>query len=267
MGVYVVTGGSGGIGGKTVEILRSQGHETINVDLKGGDINANIATKEGRQNVIDKIHERHPEGIDGLICVAGVAGTCGDMMLMFSLNYFGVTSLAYGIYDLLKKKGGSCVVIVSNTISQGGVHMDLCDMLNYACNQDRNEARILSILEQYDGSNMTMAQGLYATTKYALARWVRRISASWGANGVRINAVAPGNVRTPLTAAMGDRATAALAGLPIPINYQTGDQLLDPVDIANVLVFLVSPAAHGVNGNIMFVDGGTDALLNSEKVY
>ena len=70
---------------------------------------------------------------------------------------------------------------------------------------------------------------------------------------MRINAVAPGNVRTPLTAAMGDRATAALAGLPIPINYQTGDQLLDPVDIANVLVFLVSPAAHGVNGNIMFV--------------
>ena len=171
MGVYVVTGGSGGIGGKTVEILRSQGHETINVDLKGGDINANIATKEGRQDVIDKIHELHPEGIDGLICVAGVAGTCGDMKLMFSLNYFGVTGLAYSIYDLLKKKGGSCVVIVSNTISQGGVHMDLCDMLNYACNQDRNEARILSILEQYDGSNMTMAQGLYATTKYALARW------------------------------------------------------------------------------------------------
>ena len=92
MGVYVVTGGSGGIGGKTVEILRSQGHETINVDLKGGDINANIATKEGRQDVIDKIYELHPEGIDGLICVAGVAGTCGDMKLMFSLNYFGVTS-------------------------------------------------------------------------------------------------------------------------------------------------------------------------------
>ena len=61
MGVYVVTGGSGGIGGKTVEILRSQGHETINVDLKGGDINANIATKEGRQDVIDKIYER-PRG-------------------------------------------------------------------------------------------------------------------------------------------------------------------------------------------------------------
>ena len=33
------------------------------------------------------------------------------------------------------------------------------------------------------------------------------------------------------------------------------------------MVFLASDAARGVNGNIMFVDGGTDALLNSEKVY
>ena len=267
MGVYVVTGGSGGIGG-IVDINEAgarkyqekYGEDKVTVAAVDLSNPAEIREKFGA--LVQKFGQIH-----GLICVAGVAGTCGDMKLMFSLNYFGVTSLAYGIYDLLKKKGGSCVVIVSNTISQGGVHMDLCDMLNYACNQDRNEARILSILEQYDGSNMTMAQGLYATTKYALARWVRRISASWGANGVRINAVAPGNVRTPLTAAMGDRATAALAGLPIPINYQTGDQLLDPVDIANVLVFLVSPAAHGVNGNIMFVDGGTDALLNSEKVY
>ena len=278
---YIVTGGAGGIGGAVVDgIVAGNGHAII------VDINEAAALKYQEKYGKDKITVANVDlsnpaeirekfgqlvnefgQIHGLICVAGVAGTCGDMKLMFSLNYFGVTGLAYGIYDLLKKKGGSCVVIVSNTISQGGVHMDLCDMLNYACNQDRNEARILSILEQYDGSNMTMAQGLYATTKYALARWVRRISASWGANGVRINAVAPGNVRTPLTAAMGDRATAALAGLPIPINYQTGDQLLDPVDIANVLVFLVSPAAHGVNGNIMFVDGGTDALLNSEKVY
>ena len=267
MGVYIVTGGSGGIGGKTVEILRNQGHEVLNVDLKDADICANLATKEGRDYVIDTVHEMFPDGIDGLCCNAGVSGACGNLKLIVSLNYYGAVNLAHGLFDLLKKKGGSCVVIVSNTISQGGVRMDLCDMLNYACNQDRNEARILSILEQYDGSDMTLAQGLYATSKYALARWVRRISASWGANGVRINAVAPGNVRTPLTAAMGDRATAALAGLPIPINYQTGDQLLDPADIANVLVFLVSPAAYGVNGNIMFVDGGTDALLNSEKVY
>ena len=78
--------------------------------------------------------------------------------------------------------------------------------------------------------------------------------------------MAPGNVSTPMTATMSSSAKAALAALPIPINYGT-DELMVPEDIANAIVFLVSPLAHGVNGNVMFVDGGTDALLNSEKVY
>ena len=65
---------------------------------------------------------------------------------------------------------------------------------------------------------------------------------------------------------MGENAKAALAALPIPINYGT-DDLMCPEDIANGIAFLVSPQAHGINGIILFVDGGTDALLNSEKVY
>ena len=132
MGVYVVTGGSGGIGGKTVEILRSQGHEVVNVDLKDSDICANLATKEGRDEVIHTIHAQYPDGIDGLCCNAGVSGACGNLKLMISLNYFGATNLAHGLFDLLKKKGGSCVVTSSNTISQGAARMDLVDMLNYS---------------------------------------------------------------------------------------------------------------------------------------
>ena len=45
------------------------------------------------------------------------------------------------------------------------------------------------------------------------------------------------------------------------------ERLMDPSDIANSIVFLVSQQAHGVNGIILFCDGGTDALLNTEKVY
>lgn len=266
MGVYIVTGGSGGIGGATVEILRAQGHEVVNVDLKGGDICANLATREGRNEVIKEIHARYPDGIDGLCCNAGVSGACGNLKLIVSLNYFGATNLAMGLYDLLKKKGGSCVVTSSNTISQGAARMDLVDMLNYSQTRPVNEERVLKIIEKFDDSNLSVGNSIYVTTKYALARWVRRVSASWAANGVRINTVAPGNVSTPMTATMGDNAKAALAALPIPINYGT-DDLMCPEDIANVIVFLVSPLAHGVNGNVMFVDGGTDALLNSEKVY
>lgn len=266
MGVYVVTGGSGGIGGKTVEILRGQGHEVINVDLKDADICANLATKEGRDHVIQAIHEMFPDGIDGLCCNAGVSGACGNLKLIISLNYFGAVNLAHGLFGLLKKKGGSCVVTSSNTISQGAARPDLVDMLNYSQTKPINEERILNIIEKFDDSSLTVGNSIYVTTKYALARWVRRVSASWAANGVRINTVAPGNVSTPMTATMSADAKAALAALPIPINYGT-DDLMSPEDIANVIVFLVSPLAHGINGNVMFVDGGTDALLNSEKVY
>jgi len=256
MGVYVVTGGSGGIGGKTVEILRSQGHEVVNVDLKDSDICANLATKEGRDEVIHTIHAQYPDGIDGLCCNAGVSGACGNLKLMISLNYFGATNLAHGLFDLLKKKGGSCVVTSSNTISQGAARMDLVDMLNYSQTKPVNEERILNIIEKFDESSLAVGNSIYVTTKYALARWARRVSASWAANGVRINTVAP----------VSENAKAALAALPIPINYGT-DTLMDPEDIANVIAFLVSPLAHGINGNVLFVDGGTDALLNSEKVY
>ena len=266
MGVYIVTGGSGGIGGKTVEILRSQGHEVINVDLKDADICANLATKEGRDHVINTVHEMYPDGIDGLCCNAGVSGACGNLKLIISLNYFGAVNLAHGLFDLLRKKRGSCVVTSSNTISQGAARPDIADMLNYSQTKPINEERILKIIEKFDDTNLSVGNSIYVTTKYALARWVRRVSAAWAANGVRINTVAPGNVSTPMTATMGDSAKAALAALPIPINYGT-DDLMNPEDIANVIVFLVSPLAHGVNGNVMFVDGGTDALLNSEKVY
>ncbi len=250
MGVYVVTGGSGGIGGKTVEILRSQGHEVVNVDLKDSDICANLATKEGQgrghshhSRPVPRRHRRHDLQRRRL-------RACGNLKLMISLNYFGATNLAHGLFDLLKKKGGSCVVTSSNTISQGAARMDLVDMLNYSQTKPVNEERILNIIEKFDESSLAVGNSIYVTTKYALARWARRVSASWAANGVRINTVAPGNVSTPMTATMSENAKAALAALPIPINYGT-DTLMDPEDIANVIAFLVSPLAHGINGNVL----------------
>ena len=55
MGIYVITGASSGIGAKTAEILRERGHEVVNIDLKDGDIEANLATKEGRASCTSAI--------------------------------------------------------------------------------------------------------------------------------------------------------------------------------------------------------------------
>lgn len=262
MGIYAITGGSSGIGAAVVDSLKKDGHTIINIDLKNGDICTNLATSDGRQFAIDKLYEMCPDGLDGIVCNAGVSGNCGNYELLISLNYFGTVKLARGVYELLKKKKGSVVVTVSNTISQGTGRMDIVDLLNNV----GDEKRIRNIVKQLDTTNQSVGQSMYMATKYALARWVRRVSASWAANGVRVNAVAPGNVKTAMTDSLSDAAKFAVSALPIPVRYGT-DTLMDPNEIADSMKFLLSDAARGVNGVILFVDGGTDALLNAEKVY
>lgn len=206
-------------------------HEAISIDLKKGDIQADLSTPEGRQKAIDELHAMYPEGLDGLICTAGVSG--------------------------------ACVVTTSNTISQEHLRMDLADLLN---NNNDDEQRILNLVGRMDQTSLKDGNSVYSAAKYALARWVRRHSASYAANGVRLNAVAPGNVSTAMTATMSTNQRMALNALPIPTKYGR-ETLMDPEEVALAIVFLASPEARGINGVILFVDGGTDALLNTEKVY
>ena len=132
------------------------------------------------------------------------------------LNYFGAVSVIKGTYDLLEKKHGSCVAVSSNVISQGIARMDIADLLNN-CGDD--EHKIRNVVSSLDASDLSVGNSIYAAAKYALARWVRRHSASYAANGVRINAVAPGNVGSAMTATMSHSAKASLNALPIPTRY------------------------------------------------
>ena len=87
MGIFAVTGGSGGIGAKTIALLKKKGHETINIDLKKGEIEADLSTPEGRQKAIDELHALSPEGLDGLVCSAGVSGSCGNLRQIVAVNF------------------------------------------------------------------------------------------------------------------------------------------------------------------------------------
>ncbi len=260
MGIYAVTGGSSGIGAKTVEYLRSMGHLVYNIDLKDGDITANLATDEGREHVIARLHELCEQGMDGLVCCAGVSSSCGNLKLIISLNYFGAVRLADGVFDLLEKRRGACVIVSSNSISQKVVRMDIVNLLN----NQADEKRLLAIMDNFDPARD--GHPMYVTSKYAVSRWMRRVSADWAAHGVRINAIAPGNVETAMTAQLSGGAREAMMALPIPTLYGQ-EKLMDAGDIAGAITFLVSHQSNGVNGVVLFCDGGTDALLNSEKIY
>ncbi|HUG53563.1 MAG TPA: SDR family NAD(P)-dependent oxidoreductase [Vicinamibacteria bacterium] len=98
-------------------------------------------------------------------------------------------------------------------------------------------------------------QSVYAATKAAIVQLVRTAAAEFGPSGVRVNAVAPGVVETPLTA-------------PIKANKEWYDayaaksvlrRWAQPDEIAAPTLFLVSDAASYVTGTVLFVDGGWTA--------
>lgn len=256
MSVYVITGGTTGIGAAARETLQQQGHEVFNIDYKGGDFLADLSTQEGRAAAIAAVEERYPDGIDVLICNAGVGPTAPPTAI-FALNFFAVLAIAEGLRPLLKKKHGNCVVTSSNSITNMTVRMDWVDMLSNVMNEER-------VMEFVTEIPRTLTPSCYSSSKHALARWVRRVSPSWAVDGLRINAVAPGNTTTPMTQGMTDAQMEAALLIPIPTRYGR-KEFLDAQEIANGIVFLSSPLASGINGIILFVDGGIDALLRSER--
>jgi NAD(P)-dependent dehydrogenase (short-subunit alcohol dehydrogenase family) len=102
----------------------------------------------------------------------------------------------------------------------------------------------------------------YLSAKHALARAVRRRAPDWGRAGVRINAIAPGAVRTPLLEGdMADPVTGAgIKNLPIPIG-----RFGDPDEIAELAAFLLGPKGSFVQGSVYYIDGGSDAVLRPDR--
>src|SRR5690606_16023516 len=95
-------------------------------------------------------------------------------------------------------------------------------------------------------------RSVYASTKIALAQFTKTAALEWGAQGVRVNGIAPGRTMTAI-----NREVFANPG-----EYEAGLQRIplgrygEPVDIANAAVFLASRAADYITGQTLIVDGG-----------
>src|SRR5215213_7075459 len=99
-------------------------------------------------------------------------------------------------------------------------------------------------------------QSVYAMTKAGIAQLVRAGAAEFGAYNVRVNAVAPGVVETPLTAPIKANPDwyAAYANKSALKRWARADEMVGPT------LFLVSDAASFVTGTTLFVDGGWTAV-------
>ena len=99
-------------------------------------------------------------------------------------------------------------------------------------------------------------QGVYAATKAGIVQMVRALAAELGSKGVRVNAIAPGVVETPLTGPIKERPDwySAYAAKSVFGRWASADEMVGPV------VYLASDASSYVTGSVLFVDGGWTAV-------
>lgn len=255
MSRYVITGAASGMGAATATLLRARGHQVIGVDARDADVVADLGAPAGRKAAVEAVRARCAGSLDGVALFAGVGGATGRPgSLLVSVNYFGSVVLLDAFRPLLAASGeGRAVAISSNsTTIQPGWSQELVD----AClSGDESLARTVADR----GDSITA----YPATKVALARWVRRHapSAEWARSGIRLNAVSPGLVETPLIDAL--RADPLLAGavdaLPLPLGRGG-----TAAELAEFVAFLLSPAASFFVGSLIVCDGGSEALLRPD---
>ena len=249
MGIYAITGGASGIGAGIVDRLQQDDHQVIVVDLHNADIEADLSSEQGRQQAIAGIKALAPDGLDGFIPCAGVGVNVKPVSLISRINYFGVLATLEGLKDHVAKRHGAMVLIssISATMSQNGAYVEAL--------LAGDEEQAVALIDQLAEGNEAYAGG-----KRALTRWMRQHSADYLAAGVRLNAIAPGYIATPLNEKIEADPTLRKVNQAFAASIPVG-RPGQPEDIAHAAAFLLDPNSSFIAGTVLFLDGGHDALL------
>jgi NAD(P)-dependent dehydrogenase (short-subunit alcohol dehydrogenase family) len=249
---YVVTGSASGIGAATSKRLTDAGRRVIGVDLHDADVIADLSTPEGRAALVDGVRAASDNHVDAVVAGAGLSG---DDPILVRVNYFGAIATLEGLRPLLANAECPRAATICSVALLHPLVQDVVD----AC-LDGDEERAVAAAE---------GQGflVYASTKRALARWIRRNAPTdvWAGAGIPLNAVAPGVVVTPMTAPLIDDPTwhhLLDESVPMPLGGYA-----QPEEIAVVLEWLTSPENTKVTGQVIFVDGGADVTIRPDEVW
>ena len=236
--VAVVTGGASGIGLATTKKLLSEGANVVILDLKMDEeiinslgenvlyLKCDVSNEENVKNCIEEIIKKFNH-IDYLVANAGIGGSSSkphevsmdEWNKVISVNQTGIFLLnKYVINEMLKSGKGAVV----NTSSMYGLV----------------------------GSTTSFA---YSASKGAINQMTRSLALTYARDNIRVNAIAPGYVDTPILSMVPDNIKEAM-GNELPIGRLGKD-----TEIANLICFLLSDDASFITGAIIPIDGGFTA--------
>jgi NAD(P)-dependent dehydrogenase (short-subunit alcohol dehydrogenase family) len=242
--IVVITGSSRGIGKAIAEEMAVHGAKVVvssrkadacdlvtdAINAKHGagtaiTIPANISSKESLQNLVDETRKAFGK-IDVLVCNAA------------SNPYYGPMA---GISDEQFTKILTNNIIANNWL----ISMAVPEMI------ERGEGSII-IISSIGGLKASTKIGAYNVSKAADMQLARNLADEYGPNGVRVNCIAPGLIKTDFAKALWDD--------PDTLKKSTQGACLkrigEPEEIAGAAVFLASKAGAFTTGHTLVVDGG-----------
>jgi NAD(P)-dependent dehydrogenase (short-subunit alcohol dehydrogenase family) len=247
------------MGSETAARLRDNGHNVIGVDIKDADIVADLSTPDGRKGAADRVLAASGNRLDGAVLAAGLGPSPGRDRIrqIAAVNYFGVVELlAAWRAALVAAERAKVVVVASNstTTIPAVPRRAVKALLAHDADKAVRTVRLLG------PAAPTM---MYGASKIAVSRWVRRhaVLTEWAGSGVRLNALSPGAIMTPLLQEQlsNPRQAKAVRSFPVPLGG-----FGDAGHMADWMCFLLSDAADFLCGSVVFVDGGTDAYFRPD---